>query len=143
MANALGQRTRVPAEPPVLFKNEKRQDLRMWLLTCTDYFGRNSWQWENKVQQIRYAISRTEGKQVALFGLTYWQQMTGELGYTRQEVYEFWHVFAEQARQRYGPTHEAEKSRRDRGSVKYPGDIAQILMEMENLNVHARVTRMA
>jgi len=69
--------------------------------------------------------------------------MTGELGYTRQEVYEFWHVFAEQARQRYGPTHEAGKSLRDRGAVKYRGDIAQILMEMENLNVHTRVTRMA
>jgi len=52
MANALEQRSRVPAEPPVLFKNEKRQDVRMWLLTCMDYFGRNSWQWENKAQQI-------------------------------------------------------------------------------------------
>jgi len=44
MANALGQRTRVPAEPPAMFRNEKHQDLRMWLLTCTVYFGRNSWQ---------------------------------------------------------------------------------------------------
>ena len=40
--NALGQRTRVPAEPPALFRNEKHQDICMWLLTCTDCFGPNS-----------------------------------------------------------------------------------------------------
>jgi len=39
MANALGQRTRVPAELPAMFRNEKHQDIRMWLMTCTDYFG--------------------------------------------------------------------------------------------------------
>jgi len=39
MTNALGQRTRVPAEPPAMFRNEKHQDIRMWLLTCTEYFG--------------------------------------------------------------------------------------------------------
>jgi len=48
MANALGQRTRVPAEPPAMFQNEKHQDIRMWLMTCTDYFGRNSWQCEDE-----------------------------------------------------------------------------------------------
>jgi len=52
MANALGQRTRVPAEPPAMFRNEKHQDIRMWLITCTDYFGRNSWQWDNEAQGI-------------------------------------------------------------------------------------------
>jgi len=53
MANALGQRTRVPAEPPAMFRNEKHQDIRMWLLTGRDYFGRNSWLWEDEAQQIR------------------------------------------------------------------------------------------
>jgi len=38
-ANTLGQRTRLPAEPPALFRNDKPQDIRIWLLTCTDYFG--------------------------------------------------------------------------------------------------------
>jgi len=37
MANTLGQRTRVPAEPPAMFWNEKHQDICMWLLTCIDY----------------------------------------------------------------------------------------------------------
>jgi len=32
MANGLGQRTRVPAEPPAMFRNEKHQDIRMWRL---------------------------------------------------------------------------------------------------------------
>jgi len=67
MANALVQRTRVPAEPPAMFRNEKYQDIRMWLLTCTDYFGRNRWQGESEAQRIRYAISRTAGKEGAPF----------------------------------------------------------------------------
>jgi len=50
IATALGQRILVPAEPPAMFRNEKHQDIRMWLLTCTDYFGRNSWQWDNEAQ---------------------------------------------------------------------------------------------
>jgi len=29
------------------------------------------------------------------------------------------------------------------GSVKYRGDVAKLLMEMENLNIHARVTGIA
>jgi len=51
-----------------------------------------------------------DGKEVAPFALTYRQQMTREIGYTRQEGYDFCHVFAEQALRRFGPTHEAEKS---------------------------------
>jgi len=41
VANPLGQRTRVPAEPSTLFRNEKCEDIRMWLLISTDYFARN------------------------------------------------------------------------------------------------------
>jgi len=70
MANPLEQQTRVPAEPHALVKNEEYQDIRMWLLTCTDYFGRNSWQWQDVAQRIRYAISRIEGTRVAPFVLT-------------------------------------------------------------------------
>jgi len=139
MANALGQRTRVPAGPPAMFTNETHQDIRMWLLTCRDYFGRNRWLWEDEAQRIQYPISRIDGIEVAPFALTYRQQMPREIGYTRQEGYEFWHVFAKQALQRFSPTHEAEKSLRAMGSVKYRGDVAKFLMEMENLNIHARV----
>jgi len=84
-----------------------------------------------------------DGKDVAQFALTYRRQMTGEIGYTRQEGYEFWHVFAEQVLRRVGRTHEEEKSLREMGSVKYRGDVAKFLMEMENLNIHARVTGIA
>jgi len=58
-------------------------------------------------------------------------------------VYEFSHVFAEQALRRFSPTHEAEKSLREMGFVKYRGDVAKFLMAMENLNIHARVTGIA
>ena len=69
--------------------------------------------------------------------------MTGEIGYTRHEGYEFWHVFAEQALRRFGPTHEAEKSLRGMGSVKCRGDVSKFLVDMENLHIHARVTGIA
>jgi len=69
--------------------------------------------------------------------------MTGEIGHTRQQRYEFWHVFPEQALRRFGPTNEAENSLREMGSVKYGGDVAKFLMEMENLNIHTRVTGIA
>jgi len=54
-----------------------------------------------------------QGKEVAPFVLTCRRQKTGEIGYTKQEGYEFWHVFAEQALRRFGPTHEEEKSLRE------------------------------
>jgi len=143
MANALGQRTRVPAEPHALFRNEKHQDIHMWRLTWTDYFGRNSWHWETKGPRIRYAISRMLGKEFPPFVLTYRQQISWEIGYTSQEGYEIWQPFAEQALLRFGPTHEVEKSLREMGSVKYRGDVAKFLMKMENLNILARVTGIA
>jgi len=93
------------------------------------------------INPIRHKLNgREEG---VPFALTYRRQMNGEIGYTRQEGYEFWHVFAEQTLQRFGPFHEAEKSLREIGSVKYTGDVAKFLTEMENLNIHARVTRIA
>jgi len=141
MADSLGPHTRVPAEPRALFRNEKHQDIHRWLLTCRDYLGRNSWQWEDERQRIRYAISRVKGKEVAPFALTYPWQMTGELGYTRQARYEHSHIVAEQAVRRFGPTHEADKFLTQMGFLKYHRDIAKFLAEMENLNIHARVTR--
>jgi len=143
MAYALGGGKRFPAEPPALFKNAKDEYIRMWLLTCMQYFGQNSWQWEDEAQGIRYAISRMAGKEVALFALTYQRPMTVALGYTKQAGYEFWHVFGEQGLRRFGRTHGAEKSIREMGFVKYHGDIAKFLLEMENLHIDARVTGIA
>jgi len=76
------------------------------------------------------------GKEVAPFALAYRRQMTGEIGYTRQEGYEFWHIFGEQGLRPFGPTDEVEKSLREMGSVKHRGEVAKFLMEMQNLNIH-------
>jgi len=69
--------------------------------------------------------------------------MTRELGYTIQARYEHWHGFAEQAVRRFGPTHKAKTSLTQMSLVKYHGDIAKFLLEMENLNIQARVTGIA
>jgi len=84
-----------------------------------------------------------DGKEAAPLALTYQRQMTGEIGYTTEEGYEFWQVFAEQALRHFGPTHEAENSLREMGSVQYRGDVTKFLTEMENINIHARVTGIA
>jgi len=84
-----------------------------------------------------------ESKEVAPFALTYRRPLTGELGFASQAGYEFWHLFAEQAVHQFGPTYEDEKSLNQMGFVKYHGDIAKFLQEMENLNIHARVTWIA
>jgi len=139
----MGRRTRVAGEPSAQFWNEKHEDIHMWLLTCMDFVGRNSWLWEDEAQQIPYALSRMEGKEVMPFALTESRQMTGDLDYTKQAGYEFWQVFTEQALRRFGPTHQAEKALREIGFVKYCGDIAKFLQEMENLSINARVTGMA
>jgi len=57
--------------------------------------------------------------------------------------YEFWHVFAGQALRCFGLTHEAEKGLPEMAFVIYRSDIARLLLEMEYLNIWARVTGIA
>jgi len=45
--------------------------------------------------------------------MTYRNQITGQLGQIRQDRYELWDVFAEQAVRRFAPTHEEEKALRE------------------------------
>ena len=72
--------------------------------------------------------------------MTYRNQMTGELGYTRQEGYESWDIFTEQMVRRFGPTHEEEKALGQMMKVRYKGDIDQFLLEIDNWNVKVKVT---
>ena len=143
MAVPIGAPSTVPAEPPGLLTNKKHEDIRMWLLTGRDSLGQNSWQSEDETQRIRYALAQIDGKEVALFALTYHQQMTGDLGYTKQAGYEFWHVFRDQPLRRVGTTDRAGKCGREMGFVKYHGYIAKFLPEMANRNIDARVTGIA
>jgi len=78
-----------------------------------------------------------DGKEVAPFALTYRRQITGEIGYSRQEGYEFWHLFGEQGLRRFVPTDEVEKCLREMGSGKHRGEVAKFFIEMQNLNIHA------
>jgi len=50
MADALVGRTRIPAEPPALFKSQRHQDIGMWLSTSREYFVRNCGKWNDKAQ---------------------------------------------------------------------------------------------
>jgi hypothetical protein len=84
-----------------------------------------------------------KGPDVAPFAISYPKQMTGELGYTRQEGYELWDIFTEKVLRYFAPTHEAEKALREMAKVRYSNDINKYLLEMDNHNIHAQLTGVA
>jgi len=75
--------------------------------------------------------------------MTYWSQETCELGHGRQEVYELWDGFAQQAIPRFRSTREEEKALREMLKVRYKNEITQFVLELENWNVKAKVTGIA
>ena len=90
LGKAIGDTTKRPAQPPPEYEHAKHQDVRFWLTACKDFFDRNRYQWQDEADRIKYALSKLKGPQVSAFDMTYRNQMTGELGYTRQEGYELW-----------------------------------------------------
>ena len=143
LGRAIGDTSKRPAQPPPEYQHAKHQDVRFWLTACKDCFDRNPSQWRNETDRIKYALSKMKGPQVSYFAMTYRNQMTGELGFTRQEGYELWAIFAEQVVRRFGPTHEEVKVLGEMMKVRYKGDIDQFLLEIKNWNVKARVTGVA
>ena len=140
---ALGESKRKPADPPFVYKYLDYQDVKVWLLACEDYVARNPTYWMKEEDKIIYAIGRMEGKEVAPFALAYRKQMTGELGFQKQEGYEYWHIFKAQVILRFTVSHEAERALRRMELIKYQGDIEKYLLELENLNIQAQVTGIA
>jgi len=143
MSMALRGSKRKPADPSLVYKYLDYQDVKVWLLACEDYFARNPTYWMKEEDKIIYAIGRREGKEVALFALAYRKQMTGELGFQKQEGYEYWDIFKAQGILRLTVSHEAERALRRMELVKYQGDMEKYLPELENLNIRAQVTGIA
>ena len=143
LGRAIGDASKRPAQPRREYEHTKHQDVRIWLTACKDFFDRNPSQWRIEADRIKYALSKMKGPQVSSFAMTYRNQMTGELGFTRQEGYELWAIFAEQVVRHFGPTREEVKALREMMKVRYNGDINQFLLEIENWNVKARVTGVA
>ena len=79
----------MPVDPLVVFKNEKYQDIRVWLVSYKDFFDANPWLWGNEGKQVFYALSKMDGSAVAPFALTYRKKITGTLGFVKVEGYEF------------------------------------------------------
>ena len=99
LGRAIGDTSKRPAQPPPEYEHTKHQDVRFWLTACKDFFDRNPSQWRIEADRIKYALSKMKGSQVSSFAMTYRNQMIGELGFTRQEGYEVWAIFAEQVHQ--------------------------------------------
>jgi len=114
----LGGSNRKPADPPFLYKHLDYQD-KVWLLTCQDYFTRNPTYWVKEEDRIIYTIGRMKGKEVAAFALSYRKQMTGGLGFQKQEGYEYWHIFTAEVILRFTVSHKAERALGRMDQVKY------------------------
>ena len=69
--------------------------------------------------------------------------MTGELGYTKQDVYDRWEIFKEAVIGRFGPTNEEVKPLRELDQIRYKGDIAEFLQQIESKNNRAGVKGIA
>jgi len=66
--------------------------------------------------------------------------MTGELGFQKQEGYEYWHIFKAQVILQFTVFHEPERALRKIEQVKYQGDIEKYLLKLGNLKVVAQDT---
>jgi len=126
--------TKRPSDPPWVFKNKSHQDIRIWLMAVQDYFERNSHQWTMEIDQIKYAMGRMEGDDVAPFTDTYRKKMSGALGYSKEIGYERWFMFEQKGTEGFAPTHEAERTHKLMKLERYHGDIRQFLLQMENHN---------
>ena len=82
--------SRRAAQPPFKFENKPTQDVRVWIMACEDFFGRNAWQWEEEDVRIKYALSMMEESAVTPFAITYRKKMTGEFGFPRSDGYDIW-----------------------------------------------------
>ena len=140
LGKAIGDTTKQPGQPPPEYEHAKHQDVRFWLTACKDFFDRNPYQWQDEADRIKYALSKLKGPQVSAFAMTYRNQMTGELGYSRQEGYELWDIFTEPMVRRFGPIQEEEKALQQMMKVRYKGDIDQFLLEIDNWNIKVKVT---
>ena len=143
LGRAIRDTSKRPAQPPSEYEHAQNQDVRFWLTACKDFFDRNPSQWRIEADRIKYTLSKMKRPQASSFAMTYQNQMTGELGFTRQEGYALWAIFAQQVVRRFRPTHEEVKALRGMLKVRYKGEIDQFLLEIENWNVKARVTGVA
>ena len=93
--------------------------------------------------RIKYALGKMQGATVTPFAMAYRNQMTGELGYTKQVGYDQWEIFKEQVIRQFGPTHEDVKALQELYQIRYKGDIDEFLQQIESKNNRAKVTGIA
>ena len=143
IARTMAQGSRRAAQSPFKFENKPTQDVRVWILACEDFFGRNAWQWEEEDERIKYALSMMEGSAVTPFAITYRKKMTGEFGFPRSDGYDLWENFKNQIQEKFSILHRAQRALRDMEKVRYEGDIEKYLLTLENLNIDAEMSRVA
>ena len=143
LSAAMAETSKRSAEPPNTITNAGHEDIRLRITRCQDYFDQNKLQWREEGDRIKYALGKMQGMTVTPLAMAYRNQMTGELGYTKQDGYDRWEIFKEQVIRRFGPTHEDVIALRELYQLKYKGDIDEVLQQIESKNNRAKVTGIA
>ena len=143
LGRTMARGSRRQAQPPPKFENKATQDVRVWTMTCEDFFERNAWQWEEEEERIKYALSMMDGNAVTPFAITYRKKMTGEFGFPKHDGYDLSINFKAQLHDKFSIMHRAQRALRDMEKVQYEGDIEKYLLTLENLNIDAEMTGVA
>ena len=128
------------AEPPPIFEAKKYENVKLWLISCEDFFNRNPRQWVKQKHMILYAISRTKGEKMAHFTSWYRLSMTGEEGYKKEAGLLYWERFRQEIISRYANTAEEREALQAMEALKYEGHTATFLLAMRNLNIKVQLS---
>src|SRR3978361_1931145 len=123
------------ATEPWKYSADKKEDLRAWIMACEDYFARNSWEWTDQKDKIKYALGRTAEKtQAQLFGIQYRREIEGSDGFILRPAHRYWHTLVSTIKKRFLSSQEAQEALHQMNAEKYAGDIEDFIMRMKTLN---------
>ena len=123
------------ATEPWMFKGDRTQDLRTWILACEDFFARNPQQWVQDRERIIYAIGRLEtGSKAYSFGAFYRRAMDGIHGIPRVATHKYWTSFVTELKKRFLSTKEAAEALISSDQLKYKGDVDDFIMKFKEPN---------
>ena len=143
LARTMARGSRRASQPPFKFENKPTQDVRVWIMACVDFFGRNAWQWEEEDERIKLAQTMMEGSAVTPFAITYQKKMTGKFGFPRSDRYDLWDNFKNPIEEKFSILQRAQDALKNMEKVRYEGDIEKYLLTLEILIIDEEMSRVA
>ena len=128
------------AEPPKFFEAEPHENVKLWLLSCEDFFHHNPQQWVEQKHRILYTMNRTKGKKIAHFTNWYRLSMTSEEGYQKEAGLLYWERFCQEIISKYANKSEDRQALQAMNATKYEGRTTTFLLAMQSLNIKVQLS---